>query len=98
MLTSIKSNYFRKVYLLYGVNIALEKKITVLTMANPNPKTEHLPGFPMVGDKPLGKKPVGIRVPEEDYERFMAIPKDIRSKLLRDFIRETGKKYEQKTA
>ncbi len=66
-------------------------------MANPNPKTDHLPPFPMVGDKPVTKN-VGVRVVEEDYYRFMAIPKDVRSKLLRDFIREIGQKYPQKTA
>ncbi len=67
-------------------------------MANPNPKTDHLPPFPMVGDKPMGKKPIGIRVPEDDYKRFMAIPKDVRSQLLREFIRETIERFEQKTA
>ena len=50
--------------------------------------------FKPVGDKPMGKKPIGIRVPEDQYEKFMAIPKDIRSKLLRDFIAETIKKFD----
>ena len=50
--------------------------------------------FKPVGDKPMGKKPIGIRVPEEQYEKFMAIPKDIRSKLLRDFIAETVEKFD----
>ena len=49
--------------------------------------------FKPVGDKPLGKKPIGIRVSEEQYEKFMAIPKDVRSQLLRNFIAETIEKY-----
>ena len=42
----------------------------------------------------MGKKPIGIRVPQEQYEKFMAIPKDIRSQLLRDFIAETVEKFD----
>ena len=51
--------------------------------------------YKTVGDKPLGNKPVGIRVPEQDYEDFMQIPKDIRSKLLREFIANTAQKYKE---
>ena len=72
--------------------------LVVFKMANPNPKTDHLTPFTQVGKKPLSKKPVAIRVPQEDYDKFMAIPKDTRSQLLREFIRETGQKYHQKTA
>ena len=43
----------------------------------------------------MGKKPIGIRVPEEQYEKFMAIPKDLRSKLLRDFIAKTVEKFDE---
>ena len=58
-------------------------------------RNEHLDKykFKSLGKEPLGKKPVGVRVQAEDYERFMQIPKDTRNKLLRDFIRETGMNY-----
>ncbi|MDJ0594412.1 MAG: hypothetical protein QNJ72_31295 [Pleurocapsa sp. MO_226.B13] len=54
-----------------------------------------MPPYPKVFDKPMGKKPISIRVLEEDYEKFMDIPKDIRSKLLRDFIKTTREKFHQ---
>ena len=78
--------------------LTLEEALVVLKMANPNPNTDHLTPFTQVGKKPLSKNPVAVRVPQEDYDNFMAIPKDTRSRLLREFIRETGNKYRQKTA
>ena len=32
-------------------------------MANPNPKTEQLQNFPMIGDEPLSAKVYGARLP-----------------------------------
>lgn len=65
-------------------------------MTKSNRRTDQLEKykFKSIGDKPMGKKPIGIRVPQEQYEKFMAIPKDIRSKLLRDFIAETVEKFD----
>ena len=78
--------------------LTLEEALVVLKMANPNPKTDHLTPFTQVGKKPLSKKPVAVRVPQEDYDKFMAIPKDQRSQLLRQFIRETIEKFDQQIA
>ena len=61
-------------------------------MANYNPRLENLIPRPMIGDKP-SKKTIGVRVTEEVYEDFVAIPSDIRSKLLREFIEETSAKF-----
>ena len=60
-------------------------------------RNEHLDEykFKTIGSKPMGKKPVGVRVSEKDYEDFMQIPKDLRSKLLREFISDTAKKYKE---
>ena len=65
-------------------------------MTKSNRRTDQLEKykFKPIGNQPMGKKPIGIRVPQEQYERFMAIPKDIRSKLLRDFIAETVEKFD----
>ena len=58
-----------------------------------NDNIENLHKFKMVFDKRMGDKPVGIRVPAEDYENYMKIPQDIRSKLMRDFIHKIGQEY-----
>ena len=65
-------------------------------MTNSKRKTDQLDKykFKSVGNKPMGKKPIVFRVPEEHYEKFMAIPNDLRSKLLRDFIAETIEKFD----
>ncbi len=55
-------------------------------MANPNPKTEQLIPFKKVGDKPLSKKPLHIRLPQNDYDDLMEIPRDERLSLVRAAI------------
>ena len=56
-------------------------------MANPKPKTEYLIPFPQVGEEPLSKKPVYIRIPQSDYDRLMRLPREKRLSLLRQSIK-----------
>ncbi|MDJ0634922.1 MAG: hypothetical protein QNJ34_17160 [Xenococcaceae cyanobacterium MO_188.B29] len=63
-------------------------------MANPNPRTDQLSPWKMIGEKPVVKN-IGIRVPEEDYYNFMEIPKDIRVEMLRNFVKTEGDKYKK---
>ena len=57
-------------------------------MANPNPKTEHLKQFPrMAGSQEsCARKPVQVKIPQSQYEQWMALPVDFRNQVLRDAI------------
>lgn len=43
-------------------------------MPNPKPKTGHLTKFEQVSDRPLSKKPIGTRYPQEIYEALLKLP------------------------
>ncbi len=57
-------------------------------MANKNPRLENLKPFKPKGDKPLSKKPLNIRIDQEDYDLLMSLPRDIRLNLVRQAIKE----------
>ena len=61
-------------------------------MPNYNPKVENLNPFPMIEDEP-STKIISIRVTEKDYQDFMAIPANIRSAQLREFVKKTVEKF-----
>ncbi|MGV2831666.1 hypothetical protein [Myxosarcina sp. GI1(2024)] len=57
-------------------------------MANPNPKTDHLNRFPRLNgaSEPCARKPVQVKIPQSQYEQWMALPVDFRNQVLRDAI------------
>lgn len=63
-------------------------------MANPNPRIENLNPFPMVEEEP-STKIIAFRVTEKDYQNFMAIPANIRSTQLREFVKKLGGKFKE---
>lgn len=66
-------------------------------MANPNPKTNHLNRFPKRtgATEACARKPVQVKIPQSQYEKWMSLPVDLRNKVLRDAIETTLKeKYD----
>ena len=57
-------------------------------MANPNPKTDHLNRFPkLAGAKEsCARKPVQVKIPQSQYEKWMSLPVDLRNQVLREAI------------
>ena len=62
-------------------------------MANPNPKTDHLNRFPKRAGatEACGRKPVQVKIPQSQYEKWMSLPVDLRNQVLRDAIETTLK-------
>ena len=60
-------------------------------MANPNPKTAHLNPFPRLSgaNEPCARKPVQVKIPQSQYEKWMTLPVDLRNQVLRDAIKKT---------
>ena len=60
-------------------------------MANPNPKTEHLNRFPRMpgAHESCARKPVQVKIPQSQYEKWMTLPVDVRNQVLRDAIEKT---------
>ena len=59
-------------------------------MANPNPKTDHLTSFPRPNGakEPCARKPVQVKIPQSQYEKWMTLPADLRNQVLRDAIKK----------
>lgn len=57
-------------------------------MPNPNPKTEYLRPYPKVGDRPLARKVVGTRYPEEVLAALRSLPSDEMQALIRSAVEE----------
>ncbi len=57
-------------------------------MANPNPKTDHLKRFPRLNgaSEPCARKPVQVKIPQSQYEKWMTLPVDLRNQVLREAI------------
>ncbi|MGL5878077.1 MAG: hypothetical protein ACRC2V_09910 [Xenococcaceae cyanobacterium] len=51
-------------------------------------KTDHLTPFPRFidGNEPCARKPIQIKVPESQYEAWMALPAEVRNSALREAI------------
>ena len=62
-------------------------------MANPNPKTDHLNRFPMRAGatEACARKPVQVKIPQSQYDKWMSLPVDLRNQVLRDAIEATLK-------
>lgn len=60
-------------------------------MANPNPKTEHLNPFPRLAGatEVCARKPVQVKIPQSQYEKWMSLPVDLRNRVLRNAIAKT---------
>ncbi len=67
-------------------------------MANPNPKLENLVHFRPIGDEPLSKKQIQVRVPQSDYDKLMNLPPEQRLMLLRQWIRTGIENWEREYA
>ena len=63
-------------------------------MANPNPKTEHLNPFPRRpgATEACARKPVQVKIPQSQYDKWMNLPVELRNQVLRDAIETTLKK------
>jgi hypothetical protein len=57
-------------------------------MANPNPKIDRLNRFPkLAGAKEsCARKPVQVKIPQSQYEKWMTLPVDLRNQVLREAI------------
>jgi hypothetical protein len=57
-------------------------------MANPNPKIDRLNRFPkLAGAKEsCARKPVQVKIPQSQYEKWMSLPVDLRNQVLREAI------------
>ena len=57
-------------------------------MANPNPKTDHLNRFPKLdgANESCARKPVQVKIPQSQYEKWMSLPVDLRNQVLREAI------------
>jgi hypothetical protein len=60
-------------------------------MANPNPKTDHLNRFPKRAGatEACARKPVQVKIPQSQYDKWMNLPVDLRNQILRDVIEKT---------
>jgi hypothetical protein len=48
-------------------------------------------------DEPCAEKPVQVRVAKSEYEKWMALPVEVRNKLLRETISNAIKSIDKKT-
>lgn len=57
-------------------------------MANPNPKIDHLNRFPRLpgAKEACARKPVQVKIPQSQYEKWMNLPVDLRNQVLREAI------------
>lgn len=55
---------------------------------NPQPKIENLKQYqyPRIDDNERETKPVHVRIPESQYEAWMALPAEVRNRKLREAI------------
>jgi hypothetical protein len=60
-------------------------------MANSNPKTEHLNPFPKMAGatEACARKPVQVKIPQSQYDKWMSLPVDLRNQVLREAIEKT---------
>ncbi|MEO0011818.1 MAG: hypothetical protein RLZZ535_207 [Cyanobacteriota bacterium] len=60
-------------------------------MANPNPKTDHLNRFPKRdgATEACARRPVQVKIPQSQYDKWMNLPVDLRNQILRDVIEKT---------
>jgi hypothetical protein len=69
-------------------------------MANLNPKTEHLNPFPKMpgATEACARKPVQVKIPQSQYDKWMSLPVDLRNQVLRDAIEKVLKEKYSLTA
>jgi hypothetical protein len=69
-------------------------------MANPNPKTDHLNRFPIRdgATEACARRPVQVRIPQSQYDKWMSLPVDLRNQVLRDAIEKVLKERYSLTA
>ncbi|MGF1488292.1 MAG: hypothetical protein ACFBSE_14495 [Prochloraceae cyanobacterium] len=67
-------------------------------MAEKNSKLKNLKPFKPIGDKPLSKSQLQIRVDQDVYDKVMSLPKQKRLNLLREWIKAGVEKLDQETA
>ncbi|MGL5872651.1 MAG: hypothetical protein ACRC2R_09830 [Xenococcaceae cyanobacterium] len=53
---------------------------------NPNPRIDHLNPFPKFCEEGAAKKPVQVKVAKSHYDKWMALPVELRNNLLRQTI------------
>ena len=66
-------------------------------MANPNPKTDHLNRFPKLAgaNEACARKPVQVKIPQSQYEKWMSLPVDLRNRVLREAIAKALEELEE---
>lgn len=69
-----------------------------MNMAEKNSKLKNLKPFKPIGDKPLSKSQLQIRVDQDVYDKVMSLPKQKRLNLLREWIKAGVEKLDQETA
>ncbi len=67
-------------------------------MSETNSKLINLQPFKPVGDKPLSKSQLQIRVEQDVYDKVMSLPRQKRLTLLREWIKNGVENLEQETA
>lgn len=70
----------------------------MMNMAEKNSKLKNLKPFKPIGDKPLSKSQLQIRVDQDVYDKVMSLPKQKRLNLLREWIKAGVEKLDQETA
>ncbi len=66
-------------------------------MGEKNSKLQNLKPFKPIGEKPLSKSQLQIRVDQDVYDKVMSLPKQKRLSLLRKWIKAGVEKLEQET-
>lgn len=66
-------------------------------MSEKNSRLKNLKPFKPIGDKPLSKTQIQIRVEQEVYDKVMSLPKQKRLTLLRQWIKEGVESLEEET-
>ena len=64
-------------------------------MAEKNSRLQNLKPFKPIGDKPLSKSQIQIRVDQDVYDKVMSLPKQKRLTLLRKWIKDGVESLEQ---
>ncbi|MDJ0718071.1 MAG: hypothetical protein QNJ54_28245 [Prochloraceae cyanobacterium] len=67
-------------------------------MAEKDSRLKNLQPFKPIGDKPLSKSQLQIRVDQDVYDKVMSLPKQKRLTLLRQWIKAGVESLEQENA
>lgn len=67
-------------------------------MTEKDSRLKNLTPFKPIGDKPLSKSQIQIRVDQEVYDKVMSLPKQQRLTLLRQWIKDGVESLEEENA